>query len=58
MTYALRCGDVVPGCDVAFEAESEDALLYAVTQHAQQDHPDIDLDAATVREVKAAIQTR
>lgn len=32
------CGALVPGCDAAFEAESEEDLLVHITAHARDAH--------------------
>lgn len=34
----FTCGDVVPGCTMRFETDSEEALLTQVGHHAHDDH--------------------
>jgi predicted small metal-binding protein len=34
----FRCGDVVPGCDTVFVAESEREILDHVSVHARDEH--------------------
>ncbi len=38
MKYQLACGDVMPGCSQTFGADSQDALLGQVAEHAGADH--------------------
>jgi predicted small metal-binding protein len=38
MEKVLRCRDLVPHCEFEARAQSEDELLQAAAQHAQQDH--------------------
>ena len=34
----FSCGDVVPGCTMSFETDSQEALLTQVGHHAHDDH--------------------
>ncbi len=38
MTKELKCGDLMPGCDAHFTAESEDEILAQAAQHAKEVH--------------------
>jgi len=38
MKFQLACGDVMPGCSQTFDADSQDALLGQVGDHAAADH--------------------
>lgn len=38
MTFALACGDVMPGCAARFEADTKDELMAQVGPHAAQVH--------------------
>jgi predicted small metal-binding protein len=38
MTYAIACGDVMPGCEAHFSADSMDELVEQVVAHAGADH--------------------
>lgn len=55
MTKQLDC--VVDGCDATITAESEDEVMSQVQSHAAKEHPDLDLDAETVSEIRSNIQT-
>ncbi len=49
----FNCGDVVPGCEATFKAESEGELLEQVAQHAKADHEMTDVPPEVVAQVKA-----
>ncbi len=51
----FACGDVVPGCQASFSAESEDAILGQVAAHAREAHGMVDVPAALVAAVRANI---
>ena len=34
----FRCGEIVPGCETVFEAESEEQILREVAEHAREEH--------------------
>jgi predicted small metal-binding protein len=34
----FACGELVPGCETVFRAESEDDILEQVAVHARDDH--------------------
>jgi predicted small metal-binding protein len=50
----FRCGDVMPGCDVAFTGD-EQGILREVAIHAQREHGIDALPAEAVAAVRAAI---
>ncbi len=55
MTYKLACGDIVPGCDATFSADSEAELLEQAGAHAAEAHGITDPPPAVLDAVKAAI---
>lgn len=34
----FSCGELVPGCDARFEAESEGELFHQIAAHARDEH--------------------
>ncbi|CAN5204886.1 hypothetical protein BH09ACT12_BH09ACT12_00210 [soil metagenome] len=54
MTFTLACGDVMPGCSARFEAETKDALLGEVAEHAAAEH---DIDEITP-EIRSAVEAK
>ncbi len=53
----FSCGDVVPGCDATFVAETEPAILEQVGEHARQDHDITDVSPELANAVITAIRT-
>lgn len=51
----LACGDLVPGCEAAVRAETEDEILHIAAQHAVEAHG-LTVDDGLVAAVKAAIR--
>ncbi len=56
MPYSLACGDVMPGCDATFEADSEEELLGQVGPHAAQAHGIDEVTPEVLHAVKGAIK--
>ncbi|MDQ3308394.1 MAG: DUF1059 domain-containing protein [Actinomycetota bacterium] len=56
MAYELACGDVMPGCDATFSAESEDELLAEVGPHAAEAHGITEITPDVLESVKGAIR--
>jgi predicted small metal-binding protein len=54
----FRCGDLVPGCEAAFEGESEDDILEQVAVHARDDHGLDELPPEVVDDIRAGISER
>lgn len=52
----FTCGDVVPGCKATFEAESEEAILSEVAQHALADHGLVSIPDSLVEAVRSNIR--
>ena len=56
MTYSIACGDVMPGCEARFEADTKDELLSQVAAHAQDDHGVEEITPEIMSAVEGAIQ--
>ncbi len=54
MTKRLEC--VVEGCDAVIEAETEDEVMDQASAHAEDAHPEMDLDEAAVASIRESIQ--
>ncbi len=54
MTHSLSCGDVMPGCDATFSAETEDELLAQVGPHAAEAHGVTEVTPEILEAVRAA----
>jgi len=50
----IACGEVVPGCQHHFEAETEEELLAQVAKHAVEDHG-LEVTPELVDAVKAKV---
>jgi len=55
--YAIRCGDVMPGCAAEFHADEESDLLDHIVRHAAEAHADVELTPAIRSAVQEAIRT-
>jgi predicted small metal-binding protein len=51
----FSCGAVVPGCTASFSAESEDAILSQVAEHARKDHDMDTVPPEVVEQVRVNI---
>jgi len=56
MPYSLACGDVMPGCDATFEADSEEKVLEQVGPHAAEAHGISEVTPEVLEAVKGAIK--
>jgi predicted small metal-binding protein len=56
MGYSLACGDVMPGCDATFSAETEEGLLAQVAPHAADAHGVTEITPDVLEAVKRAIK--
>ena len=52
---AFACGDVVPGCTIAFTGPDDDAVLALVAAHAVADHGLTTVPPELVEQVRGAI---
>ena len=57
MGKVLRCGELFPGCSIEARGETEEEILKQAAEHAKRDHGVVQIDAATLAKVKAAIRT-
>jgi len=57
MSHKLACGDVMPGCDATFTAESEAELLEQAGAHVAEAHGITDPPPEVLEAVKNAITT-
>jgi predicted small metal-binding protein len=57
MKKTFPCAAVVPGCDFAASAATEDELLKQVAEHAAEAHGLADVPPELVEKVKSAIRT-
>jgi predicted small metal-binding protein len=55
---AFVCGDLVPGCDAAFEADSEEELLVHIVGHARDAHGMHEVPPEVMDTIKATITDR
>lgn len=51
----FSCGDVVPGCNRAFNGASENDILSAVAVHARDDHGMTEIPGSLVEQVRGLI---
>ena len=52
----FSCGEVVPGCKKSFQAESVEAIMSAVAEHAREEHNMTEIPPALVEQVRSRIQ--
>lgn len=51
----LRCGAIVPGCDVTLHGKSEADVLARAAEHARKAHGVTDISPAMMDKIKGAI---
>lgn len=54
MTMRLDCP--LEGCHASIEADTEEAIMAQVGDHAEDAHPDLELDEETVESIRSGIQ--
>jgi len=54
----FRCGELVPGCEAAFEGESDSAILQLVESHARDEHGMDEVPPEVVDKILASISER
>jgi predicted small metal-binding protein len=54
----FRCGELVPGCGAAFQAESEKEILEHIAAHARDEHGMDEVPPEVVDQIRAAISER
>ena len=55
MTKVMKCGDVVPGCNVELRGSSEDEVLKKAAEHAKTAHNMQNIPPDVLSKVKGAI---
>jgi predicted small metal-binding protein len=55
MTKVLKCGDVVPGCNVELRGNSEDEVLKKANEHGKSAHNMHNMSPEVISKVRAAI---
>ena len=55
MTKVLKCGDVVPGCNVELRGNSEDEVLKKANDHAKTAHNMLNMSPEVLSKARAAI---
>jgi len=56
MTYSMACGDVMPGCGATFSADTKDALMGQIVNHASSVHGITEITPEVGTAVQAAIK--
>ena len=54
MSHELSC--VIDGCDAEISDGSEEEVLERAAEHAEEAHPDLELDEGTVETIKEHIR--
>jgi len=54
MAHELDC--VIEGCEASITEETREAVLEVAEKHAAEEHPDLELDEATVETLKEHIE--
>ena len=55
MTKTMKCGDLMPGCDFEAHGETEEDILKAAAQHAEEAHG-LDVTPELAEKVKSVIK--
>ena len=55
MSKAMKCGDVVPGCEYVARGETEDEVMARAAEHAKKDHGMETIPDHVLEKVKSAI---
>lgn len=55
MPRHLEC--MVDGCDAVIEADTDDQIIEQAKEHARNEHPDMEMDEETERELRSNIET-
>ncbi len=55
---AFVCGALVPGCDAAFEADTEEELLDQIAAHARDEHGMHEVPPEILDTIRATITER
>lgn len=58
MAKALRCGDIMPGCDFVAEGKDEAEVMAKGVEHAKTTHGMASIPPEVAAKVKAAIRDK
>jgi predicted small metal-binding protein len=56
MAKAIRCGDIVPGCEFVARGKDEDEVLARAAEHAKKDHGMESIPDEVLAKAKAVIR--
>jgi predicted small metal-binding protein len=56
MAYTLACGDIVPGCDATFSAETPEELMALAGPHGAEVHGLTDLTPEQMAAIQGAVK--
>jgi predicted small metal-binding protein len=51
----FRCGELIPGCEAAFQGETEDEVLAQVGAHARDEHGMDEVPPEVVDRIRASM---
>jgi predicted small metal-binding protein len=51
----FRCGELIPGCEAAFQGETEDEVLAQVGAHARDEHGMDEVPPEVVDQIRASM---
>jgi predicted small metal-binding protein len=57
MAFELNCADTGAACPFSVRAETEDEVMQHVANHAAIAHPDRELNAETVEQIKGLVRS-
>jgi len=58
MAKILKCGDLIPGCNVVIEGKDENEVMARASEHAKQRHGLATISPDMAAKVKAAIKDK
>jgi predicted small metal-binding protein len=56
MAFELNCADTGAACPFSVTAETKDEVMQHVANHAAIAHPDLELNAETVEQIKGLVR--
>jgi predicted small metal-binding protein len=51
----FRCGELIPGCEAAFQGETEDEVLAQVGAHARDEHGMDEVPPEVIDRIRASM---
>ena len=58
MTKMIRCGDLMPGCNVVVEGKDAAEVMAKAAEHAKKDHGVTTIPPEMIPKVQAAIKDK